>query len=131
MKRTAVLAVLVLSFLLISAMKTEDATPLGVNVVIAPSTRDPYMLLERATPNTYTCRAQIYDANDRAYVFNSAEVIVSPGGKQSETVTVNGLEMTFTVGVSKEQDKAVTQVIAKRGEKMVLNQRSEIELAKN
>lgn len=129
MKRTATLVVLVFAFLLISAMKTEDDAPLGVNVVVAPSLRDPYQLLDRATPHTYTCRADVYDANDRAYVFAAPEVFVAPGEKESKTVTWRSLEVTFTVGVSKSHDRAITQVTAKRGGRIVLNQRSEIYLA--
>ena len=87
MKRSLIVAVLVLAFLLIAGMKTDEATPLGVDVVIAPSTRDPYMLL-RATPDTYTCRAYVHDANDRRYAFASAQVVVAPGQTKTKTVEV-------------------------------------------
>ena len=128
MKRSLIVAVLALAFLLIAAMKTDDPTPLGVDVSIAPSTRDPYMLLRRATPDTYTCRAHIYDANDPHYGFAMAEVVVAPGEKEKKTVVVQGLEMTFTVAIGKGSDLATTKVVAKRGDKIVLNQSSVVEL---
>ena len=128
MKRSLIVAVLALAFLLFGAMKTDEVTPLGAHVTVAPSTRDPYQLLRRPTPETYTCRAVVYDADDPQYGFASLEVVVAAGQKQSQSVTVKGLTSTFTVGISKENHHAVTQVTAKRGEKFVLNQRSEIEL---
>lgn len=128
MKRSLIVAILALAFLLLAAMKTDNATPLGAHVTVAPSTRDPYQLLRRATPDTYTCRALVYDADNPQFAFASLDVVVAPGGKESKSITVQGLTSTFTVGISKDNDRAVTQVTAKRGEKFVLNQRSEIEL---
>jgi hypothetical protein len=128
MKRSPIVAVLALAFLLLAAMKTDEATPLGANVQIGPSTRDPYQLLRRTTPDTYTCRALVYDANDRSYVFASLDVVVAPGEKESKSVTAQDLTTTFTVGVSKNSDRAIAQVTSKRGGKIVFNQRSEIEL---
>ncbi len=129
MKRSLTVAVLALAFLLIAGMKTDPVPPLlGANVQIGPSTNDPYQLLRRATPDTYTCRALVHDANDRTYALASLEVVVAPGERQSDTVTVAGVKATFTVGLSKNSDRAVTQVTAQRGEQYLLNQRSEIEL---
>src|SRR6185503_3153965 len=126
MKRIAIVSVL--AFLLIAAMRTNDAVPLGVQVTIAPSTHDPYQLLRRATPETYTCRAFVYDATNERYGFASPEVIVAAGERQTTTERADGLEVTFTVGVSKENDRAATEVVAKRGDKIVLRQKSDVVL---
>ena len=126
MKRIAIVSVL--AFLLFAAMRTNDAAPLGVQVSIAPSTHDPYQLLRRATPETYTCRATVYDATDERYGFAAPEVIVAAGERQTKTEVRDGLSVTFTVAVSKENDRAATEVVAKRGEKIVLRQKSNVVL---
>ena len=128
MKRSLIVAVLALAFLLFAAMKSDEATPLGANVQIAPSTRDPYQLLRRATTYTYTCRAAVHFADDPTEPFAAVDLVVAPGDHESKTTKARGLDITFTVGVNKSSDRAVTQVTAKRGDKFVLNQRSEIEL---
>ncbi len=124
MKRIAIVSVL--AFLLFAAMRTNDAVPLGVQVSIAPSTHDPYQLLRRATPETYTCRAFVYDATDERYGFAAPEVIVAAGERQTATERTDGLAVTFTVAVSKENDRAATEVVAKHGDKIVLRQKSDI-----
>jgi hypothetical protein len=126
MKRIAIVSVL--AFLLFAAMRSNDAVPLGVQVSIAPSAHDPYQLLRRATPETYTCRATVYDATDERFGFANPEVIVAAGERQSKTEVGNGLEVTFTVAVSKENDRAATEVVAKRGDRIVLRQKSNIVL---
>lgn len=107
MKR--VVAVSVLAFLLFAAMRSNDATPL-------------------ATPETYRCSAVVYDATDEHRVFASPEVIVAAGERQSKTVVVEGLEVTFTVAMSRGNDRAATEVVGKRGEKIVLRQKSDVAL---
>ncbi len=126
MKRVALVSVL--AFLLFAAMRSNDATPLGVRVTVAPSQRDPYQLLRRVTPETYRCSAVVYDATDERRGFASPEVIVAAGERQSKTVVVEGLEVTFSVAVSRGNDRAATEVVGKRGEKIVLRQKSDVAL---
>lgn len=126
MKRIAIVSVL--AFLLFAAMRTNDAVPLGVQVSIAPSVHDPYQLLRRTTPETYTCRAYVYDATDERYGFASPEVVVAPGERQTKTEVREGLSVTFTVAVSKTNDRAATEVVARRGDKIVLRQKSNVVL---
>ena len=118
----------VLALLLLGAIRSNDAVPLGVRVSVAPSAQDEYQLLRRATPDTYTCRADVYDATDERYGFVAPEVFVAAGERQTKTETRDGLEVTFTVAVSKANDRAATEVVAKRGEKIVLRQKSDIAL---
>lgn len=124
MKRIAIVPVLAL--LLLGAIRSNDAAPLGVQVSVAPSAHDQYQLLRRATPDTYTCRATVYDATDERYRFATPEVIVAAGERQTKTEVSDGLAVTFTVAVSKANDRAATEVVAKRGEKIVLQQKSDI-----
>ena|SRR5690349_10818695 len=128
MKRISLIGVAVLAFLLLAA-KYDESQPLGVNVTIAPASREEYQLLrDRIAPDTYVCRAQVYDAANESYVFATPSVAVKPGERQSDTVTVQGLQVKFTVAVSKENDRATSQVVAKRGEKVVLSQTSDVAL---
>jgi hypothetical protein len=126
MKRFAIVSVL--AFLLFVAMRANDAVPLGVQISIAPSGHDEYQLLRRATPDTYTCRAFIYDATNERYGFADPQVIVAAGERQTTTESRDGLEVTFTVAVSKENDRAAAEVVAKRGDKIVLRQKSDVVL---
>jgi len=128
MKRSLTVAVLALAFLLMAAMRTDDRVPMGVRISIAPSTEAEYQLLGRATPDTYTCRARIYDATSESYGFAGADVVVAPGTKETKTVTTQGLAVTLTVAISKENHRAQARVMAKRGDRIVIDQRSEVEL---
>jgi len=118
----------VLALLLLGAIRSNDAVPLGVRVSVAPSAHDEFQLLRRATPDSYTCRASVYDATDERYGFVAPEVIVAAGERQTKTEARDGLEVTFTVAVSMDNDRAATEVVAKRGEKIVLRQKSDIVL---
>jgi hypothetical protein len=126
MKRIAMVPVLAL--ILLGAIRSNDAVPLGVRVSVAPTSNDSYQLLRRATPDTYTCSASVYDATDERYGFVAPEVIVAAGERQTKTEVRDGFEVTFTVAVSKANDRAATEVVAKRGEKIVLRQKSDIVL---
>lgn len=128
MKRSLIVAVLVLAFLLMAAMKSEEPMPLGVRVSIAPSTHDPYQLLRRETPETYKCRAVVYTVADETKGIAAPEVVVAAGERQSRTVTDRGLRVTFTAAISKGNDRAATEVEIKRGEKIVFQQNSDVVL---
>lgn len=126
MKRLAIVSVM--AFLLIAAARSNDAVPLGVRVSVQPTTYSPYHLLRRAGPDTYTCVASVYDATNERFGFAEPEVIVAPGQRRTATEVRDGLEVTFTVAVSKQNDRAATEVVAKRGDKIVLQQKSDVVL---
>jgi hypothetical protein len=129
MKRRVILAVPVLAFFFFTAMGNHEDVPLGVRIAIAPSSQDDYQLLRRRTrPDTYTCRAHVYDATDEAYGFTVSEVIVAAGERETKTDKVGDLEVTFTVAVGKDSNQAATEVTAKRGGKIVLDQHSDVML---
>jgi len=126
MKRLALVSVL--AFLLIAAARSNEAVPLGVRVSVQPSTLDPYQLLRRTRPETYTCRASVYDATQERFEFAAPEVIVAAGERQTAVEVKDGLEVIFTVAVSRQSDRAATEVMAKRGDKIVLQQKSDVVL---
>lgn len=128
MKRLAVVSIL--AFLFFVAANNERATrPLAVMVTIAPTENDPIQLLgPRSIPGAYRCRAVVADATDQRYVFATPEVVVSPGHREVKTVKQDGLSIELTVAVSKANDRAMTKVIAKRADKIVLHQQSDVAL---
>ena len=126
MKR--VLTLTVLAFLLFTAMRTDDPRPLGIRVEVGPSSRDPIQLLRRPTPYTYTARALVTHPTEQ-YVYAAAEVIVAPGERQTVTKKGDDMDVTFTVAVSEKRDRAKTEVVVKRGERILHVQNSDIALA--
>lgn len=127
MKRLAVVSML--AFLFFVAANTEQPIALGARVTIAPTEKDPIQLLApRSIPGAYRCRAMVTDAADPRVVIAMPEVVVSPGQRETKTVKQKDLAVTFTVAVSKENDRAMTSVVAKRGEKIVLQQESDVVL---
>jgi hypothetical protein len=80
------------------------------------------------TPESYRCHASVYDATNEARGFARPEVIVAAGQRQTKTVRGDDLEVTFTVAVSKENDRAATEVTARRAGKIALQQKSDVVL---
>ncbi|HYC59843.1 MAG TPA: hypothetical protein VEK79_09780 [Thermoanaerobaculia bacterium] len=127
MKRLAVVSIL--AFLFFVAANPEPPKPLGVRVTVAPTEDDRIQLLgPRSIPGAYRCQAQVYHATDPGYLLAMPEVVVSPGHKETKIVKEKDLSVTFTVGVSKENDRALTTVVVKRGETIVLHQASDVVL---
>jgi hypothetical protein len=126
MKRLAIVSVL--AFLLIAAARSNEAVPLGVKVSVQPAEHNPYRLLRRAGPETYTCVASVYDATQERFEFVAPEVTVAAGERRTAVEVRDGLEATFSVAVSKQNDRAATEVMVKRGDKIVLQQKSDVVL---
>lgn len=134
MKRSAAL-VAVLAIVFLGAIKPAEkpaaSDPLGVRVEITPTSNDPFQLLrKRAHPDSYACRASVYNAANSRSVMAGSEVIVMAGERQTRTEIVDGVEVTFTVAVSKDSSRAITDVTAKRGQQIVLHQQSDVALRK-
>lgn len=115
------------AFVLFVAMRTEPPMPLAIRVEVAPSTRDEYQLLRRASPFTYTARASVMDPA-QPVMYAGVNLVVAPG--ERETVTQKGerMNVTFTVAVSKNADRAATEVVVKHGEQLLHVQKSDIAL---
>jgi hypothetical protein len=128
MKRNAAV-IAVLAIVLLGAIQAEPSKPLGVSVTINPSSQEPFQLLRRRVPpDSYIARVFVYDAADKSVQHAGGEVIVSAGQRQATTNTVEGTTVTFTVAVSKDNTRAMTEVVAKRGDKIVLHQQSDVVL---
>jgi len=131
MKRgVVVIAVLALS--LLGTAWVQVAPPdrmLGVRITVNPSSKDPYRLLQKRTPpGAYIARANFYDANNQQHAIGDADLAVLPGSRQSSTKMIDGNSVTLTVAVSSDASRAVTEVVAKRGAKIVMHQESDVVL---
>lgn len=124
MKRFALLAAL-----LVVATAVAANTPLlemqvdayAVEISIAPSSRDPIQLLDRPTPDTYTCIATVRDAATSAPI-SIARAIVAPGRKEVVTVEDKPWTTTMTVKLSRKTERADTEVVVKKDGKIVNRQ---------
>jgi hypothetical protein len=124
MKRLVVVATL--AFLMFVGMRVEENTALAVAISIAPSTASEYHLLRRASPETYTCRAEITGTADPHYTYATPTVVVAPGEQQTTTAKGDGLDVSFTVAVSRANDRAKTEVVVKRAGAVLLRQKSDV-----
>jgi hypothetical protein len=134
MKRGAAL-VAVLAIVLLGATKPDGAkvvdpsAQFGVRVTVWPSTQETYQLLPgRVHPDTYTCRADVYDIDDERVALALPTVIVAPGQSGTDTKRFNDVDVTFTVAISKDSTRAMTRISAKRDGKNVMHQESEVTL---
>ncbi len=130
MKRTA-LGLVVGAFLLIGATTDAPVRPLAIQVEVAPSFRDRIQLLDRPTPNTYTCRAIITSPEaprGARPLYGALELVVQPGSRESVTEKLEGFDATFTVAVSRKLDRAATEVVVKRGDELLFVQKSDVML---
>jgi hypothetical protein len=102
-----------------------EITAPEVYVSIQPSWMEPYQLLRRKTPDTYTCRATVTQAETSA-IYLSAELFLHPGETQKTSRTVAGHTLDFAVTMKNRRAESVVTV--RRGEKLLTRQRSTIYL---
>jgi hypothetical protein len=119
------LTVTALAAFAIGAAQTaqQPLPPMAIEVSVAPSTMDPYMLLERQSPYTYTCHVSISHPAERIG-YASAMVIVKPGRRETASVKGDGFEGTFSVAVRKDREQATTEVEITRNGEFVTRQTS-------
>ena len=96
-----------------------------VIVTIAPSTHDEYQLLKRKTPDTYTCKVMVRDAETRAAALHAELVLVA---NQSDREVRKFGEYTLDFAVTMKGKTAQAEVTVKRGDKMLTRQRSTVSL---
>jgi hypothetical protein len=117
---------LTLLFILNAAVAPAQQPPdlaTEVGVSIQPSSMSPYQLLKRKTPDTYTCRADVLQAE--GHVINlSAEMAVATGSTQQTTRRNGEYELEFSVTL--KNNRAESVVAVKRGEKLLTRQRSTV-----
>ena len=112
---------LVLAAINVQPAALPDLTAPDVRISITPSTMDPYQLLRRKTPQTYTCQATVSEADTRN-LYVSAEIVIAPGESQSVTRRQGEYTLDFSVKMRNQRADAVATV--KRGEKVLTRQRS-------
>jgi hypothetical protein len=101
--------------------KTIVAPPLQVETSVQPSASDPYQLLRRPTPRTYTCSARVLEAGTE-HMLDVVKLIVARGDRQTATRSSNGLRTTFRVSVTSNGERADTEVVVARGGEVLTRQ---------
>ena len=118
-----------LAFFLTFIPVTIPTPPLAINVEVQPSFMDPYMLLTRKTPYTYTCSAFVFDAESRKGLLRTTAV-VERGKIETQTKTDGEYSVEFTVKINSAGDRAETRVVVQRNGAIVTEQRSSTALMK-
>ena len=121
----------ILASLLLAAGTAEvpkaASLPFETEVLITPSTQDAYMLLNRATPFTYTCEASAVATSQR---FSIGRLIVSPGASESAVTKWRGYDYRFTVKIDKDARSARWVLAIEQDGKAVSTTRSTVWLQK-
>src|ERR1041384_4507440 len=109
---------LTLLFILIAAVTPAQQTPdlaTDAGVSIQPSSLGPYQLLKRKAPDTYSCRANVLQAE--GHVINlSAEMSMAKGSTEKVTRRNGEYELEFSVTL--KNNRAESVVAVKRGERL-------------
>jgi hypothetical protein len=117
------------AFLLTFLPVATPTPPLAINVNVQPSFMDPYLLLTRQTPYTYTCSVLVFDAESRKGLLN-ARTIVERGKSETQKKTNGEYSVEFTVKINVAGDHAETQVVVQRNGAIVGEQSSNTALMK-
>ena len=121
-----------LTLLLLAISLAAPAAPpavspaIEVTIDIHPSSADHYQLLKRRpTPDTFTCQANVMEAESHR-LYGDLNLVVGPGESDHTTKTFGDYTMTF--GVSLKNNRADAVVEVKRGEQLITRQRSIVHL---
>jgi hypothetical protein len=126
-KQMAILFAFATALLLLSAAPAANtpgvAPAFDIRVDVHPSNEDPYQLLARRTPLTYTCSTVVFEADSQPLrAYGSAELVVSPGGSEKTKKTFGEFAIAFVASVNQTADRAQTDVTIMRGEKIIARQ---------
>lgn len=108
---------------------TTPTPPIAINVQVQPSFMDPYMLLTRQTPYTYTCSAIVFDADSRKGL-TSVKTIVERGKSETLKKTNGEYSVEFMVKINAAGDHAETRVVVQRNGAIITEQTSSTALMK-
>jgi hypothetical protein len=123
-KFVVALFLLALLFLTLGAKpKPADPAAYEIAVTIQPVDDSDYQLLPYHWRNAFRCTATVSDVATGAEQA-SASTVVQPGRRGTEIETVNGLTVLFGVEIDQNREGAVTEVVLKRGDQLLLRQRS-------
>jgi hypothetical protein len=133
MKHTLLAVALASTFTFFTKPTQPPADPgaLGVEVQCEPSSRGNIQLLRRPTPSTYHCNAYVFDVSDTTRGVAGAQVIVGAGERRVKSEKHDDAQITFTVAISKDHDRAATDVVVTKAGKTVLRQKSDFMLLSN
>ena len=133
MKHTLLVVALASTFTFFTkpAQQPPALGALGVQVECEPSSRGNIQLLRRPTPSTYHCNAYVFEAHDTSRGIAGTQVIVGAGERRSKTEKQKDTQITFTVAISKDHDRAATDVVVTKAGKTVLRQKSNVVLLAN
>ena len=115
--------------LLLTILPVNPTPPIAINVQVQPSFMDPYMLLTRQTPYTYTCTALILDAESRKGL-TSVKTIVERGKSETQKKTAGEYSVEFMVKINAAGDHAETRVVVQRNGALITEQHSSTALSK-
>jgi hypothetical protein len=83
------------------------APAFDIRVEVFPSTMEPIQLLDRPTPESFTCRAMVFQpGTNKGWVVQ--ELTVGPGGRETTSNDVAGMTFTFAAAINKESTRADT-----------------------
>lgn len=120
-----VLAAFLLPLLLTLGAKPKPTEPPVYEVAVntEPVEDSPIQLLPHHWRNAFRCTATISDVATGA-TLTSVETIVQPGKRSTEMETTNGLTVLLGVEIDQNREGAITEVVLKRGDQLLLRQRS-------
>jgi hypothetical protein len=107
---------------------TEPVPAFEVTVHIAPSSLDPYQLLERQSPFTYTAIADVLDVDgdEPRELLLRARTVVAAGKRETVFERQRDYQVRFTVAVSEKRDRAATEVVVTKNGRVLHRQKSNV-----
>lgn len=128
----SVLAIAAAAFLFLAATPETPPllTPVDLRVDVAPTVYGPFELLREYHPDTYTCRAMLFEDEARHRLYGSVDVVVRPGEQKEKTSTSHGLTMTIKGKVDAERTGAVADVTVVRDGVLIAHQQSRVNMSR-
>lgn len=127
MKRIAAVFMSIGAVLLFVHAGSVLAPPLEIRISVLPSATDPYQLLKRPSPSTYSCSAVVIEAGTN-HLLGSAQLVVGRGDRQTTKRSAGGLQTEFTVSVTAKGERADAEVVVTRGAEVLTKQRTSMSL---
>ena len=121
-----VVALFLLPLLLVTlGAKPKPADPAAYEIAVSiqPVDDSRYQLLPYHWRNAFSCTATVSDVVTGAPQA-IASTVVQPGQRGTEIETANGLTVLFGVEIDASREGAITEVVLKRGDQLLLRQRS-------
>lgn len=103
------------------------AEELETYIDVHPTADDEFQLLDRPSPDTYTCTAAVELPGDPP-VTGSLVVYVRPGRSSSKTLDKGDVSVTFTAGVMEPGDRVLTSIEIRRSGVLTHRQRSTVSI---